>query len=319
MRRLPILASLFVLGLALTPMRARLQQDPPKQDPPKTEQNQDDVIKVSTNLVVVNVTVTDFQDRYVSGLKRENFSLLEDNQPQMITDVTLEETPFAAAILIDISGSMQQKLALARSACARFVDGIRIGDVFAIYSFSGMKVKMLQDFTEVRDLPDGIWDMRPDGETPLYDAIVKAGEALAKRAERRRAILLLSDGADTKSKATLEQALRQTAVAQAAIYAVDMTDRAVYGATPRDNGADILKTLAEKTGGKFFSTPGGSQLRDALAQTVEELRNQYTLTYEPIVERLDGRWHTIQVRLDKPALKVRARPGYYANKKKNSA
>ena len=296
-------------GLALTQTRAQ------EQDPPKTAPADEEVLSIETNLVVLNVTITDARQRYVSGLKLEDFKILENNLPQRVLTLGLEETSFATAILLDTSGSMENKMTLERAACANFVDGIRVGDVFSIYSFGGTKVRELQDFTEIRDIPDSVWDLRAEGQTPLYDALVKASEALAKRPERRRAILIVSDGADTQSRATLDQALRKALAAHIAVYGVDMSDAAVYGTAPRDPGAEVLKSISEKTGGRFFRTPGGSKLREAFASIVDELRNQYTLTYESSNDRMDGRWRTVEVRVARPQLTVRSRQGYFARKK----
>lgn len=305
---------LLTLVASLATTGSQQQDPPPKQDPPKTENPE--TLKFETNLVVLNVTITDGTDRYVPGLKREDFKVFEDKAPQKIVDFNATESPFAVAILLDTSLSMQNKLTLARAACAKFVEGLREGDTFAIYSFGGFKVKLMQDFTEIRDVPDSVWDLRVDGETPLYDAITKSAEALAERPERRRAILVVSDGADTKSKATLDQALKKTLDAQASIYAVDLSDAAVYKAQPRDSGAEIMKDMTAKTGGKFFATAGGSKLRDAFASTVDELRNQYTLTYESTNEKYDGKWRAVEVRVAKPLASVRTRQGYYARKQK---
>ena len=110
-------------------------------------------------------------------------------------------------------------------------------------------------------------------------------------------------------------ATRKNLDANALIYAVDMSDRAVYKTERKDNGAEVMKMLATKTGGRFIATPGGAGLRDAFAGTVEELRRQYTLTYESTNEKLDGKWRAIEVRVARPGLNVRARQGYYARKK----
>lgn len=317
-----LLAFIFALiPAAAQQQNPKQQQQEPKQQDPKQKpetppDDQSDTIKVETNLVVINVTITDGNDRYVPGLRREDFNIFEDKTRQKIINFSYDEQPFAAVILLDTSLSMQNKMSLARAACANFVEGLRDGDTFAIYSFGGFKVKTLQDFTEVRDVPDSVWDLKADGETPLYDGIFKAAEALGKREERRRAIIVVSDGADTRSKATLDQTLRRTLDAQASIYAVDMTDNAVYKTQPRDNGAEVMKQLAAKTGGKFFPVAGGGKLRDAFTQTVEELRHQYTLTYESSNESFDGRWRAIEVKLAKPQYSVRARQGYYAQKKR---
>lgn len=308
MRRRFTLLLLLAFGLALSPIRAQ------QQDPLRNSESDDEAILLETNLVLLNVTITDLKDRYVPGLKVEDFSILEDSSPQQIISFGFEETPFAAVILLDTSASMEKKLTLERAACANFIDGIRAGDLFSIYSFGGTKIKKMQDFTEVRDMPDSVWDLRAEGNTPLYDAIIKAAEALAKRPERRRAILIVSDGADTQSKSTLEQAIRRAIASHASIYAVDLSDSSVYGATPRDNGAEVLKAMAAKTGGRFFRTPGGSKLREAFTNTVNELRNQYTLAYESSNDKLDGRWRSIEVRVARPKLNVRTRQGYYARR-----
>lgn len=323
---LVILVSVILLSGAFvaTPgARARLQ-DPPKQqeakrqeaqDPQKKSEPGEDVISMETNLIVVNVTVTDALEKYVSGLKLEDFKILEDTAPQRILELTVEDAPFAAAILLDASGSMGNKLSLARAACGNFLSELRDGDMVAVYSFSGFKVKTLQDFSESREAPEAVWDMNARDETPLYDAIVKAADALAERPERRRAIIVISDGGDTKSKASIDEATRKTMEANALIYAVDMSDRAVFKSDRKDNGAEVMKMLAAKTGGRFIATPGGAQLRDAFAGTVEELRRQYTLTYDSTNEKRDGKWRAIEVRLGRPGLNVRARQGYYARKK----
>jgi Ca-activated chloride channel homolog len=324
---LVILLSFSLLSAAFVRAPGALagRQDPPKpqvpQKPPETQDQQkksepaDDVISLETNLIVVNVTVTDTLENYVSGLKIDDFKILEDTNPQRILDLTVEEAPFAVAILLDASGSMGNKLSLARAACGNFLSGLRDGDMAAVYSFSGFKVKTLQDFSESREAPEAVWDMNARDDTPLYDAIVKAAEALAQRPERRRAIIVVSDGADTRSKASLDEATRKTMEANALIYAVDMSDRAVFKSDRKDNGAEVMKMLAAKTGGRFISTPGGAQLRDAFAGTVEELRRQYTLTYDSTNEKRDGKWRTIEVRVGRPGLNVRARQGYYARKK----
>ncbi|QQS46233.1 MAG: VWA domain-containing protein [Acidobacteriota bacterium] len=281
----------------------------------KKSEPTDDSISLETNVVVVNATVTDLEGHYVPGLKLHEFSILEDKKAQEILSFGFEEMPFATAILLDSSGSMERKLSLERAACANFIDGIRPGDTYSIFSFGGTKVRKLQDFTEFKDVPDSVWDMRADGNTPLYDGIYEAAEALARRPERRRAILVVSDGADTESRRSMEDALRMAVSAHVSIYAVDMSDSSVYGARARDAGAEVLKMMAVRTGGRFFRSPGGATLREAFANTVDELRNQYTMTYSSTNERFDGKWREIEVRLTRTGLGVRTRPGYFAQKK----
>lgn len=279
-------------------------------DSPEEEQ----VLRVGTTQIVLNAIVTDGLEKHVTGLKSEHFNLYEDQVPQKIISFGMEQVPFVAAILLDLSGSMGNKMSLARAACARFADGIRVGDSIGIYSFNKDKVKLMQEFSEVKDIDPIVWDTDPDGETPLYDAIVTAAEALGKREEQRRAILLISDGTDTKSKATFEHAVRAASLANVMIYAVDMSEAAFGRGPVKDSGSAMLREFALKTGGRFFPSPGGNQLRDAFVEAVDELRNQYTLVYEPTNDKQDGKWRTIQLVAKNPLLKVRTRQGYYAAK-----
>ncbi|MFM8396048.1 MAG: VWA domain-containing protein [Acidobacteriota bacterium] len=276
----------------------------------------DDTVAIETNLVVVNVTIRDRNRQFVPDLVRRNFRILEERVEQKILSFDYEENPFAGAILLDASGSMENKLSLVRAACASFVDRLGEGDSYSIFSFGDAKVRMLQDFTEVRDIPDAVWDLRAKGMTTLYDAVVTAADALSKRAERRRAILIVSDGADNQSRASLDQALRRAVEAQLVVYAVDLSES---GPGLLNSGAAALKTLATRTGGRFFSSPGGSRLRESFAETIDELRHQYTLTYnssrdESDHSRRDGRWRAIEVQIDRPGLDIRTRQGYWARK-----
>ena len=312
-------ASLFLactFCLAQPPAQPAQKKNPGASPPVKEEELQGEaqVLKLGTTQIVLNVTVTNAGGRFISGLTSKDFRVFEDKMKQEIVSFTTEETPFAAAILLDTSGSMTPKMSLARAACARFAAGIREGDTVAIYGFGGTKVKLMQDFTEVRDVDPLVWDTDADGNTPLYDAIIQACEALSKREEKRRAILLISDGADTSSRASFDQALRIASTANVTIYSVDMSDAALGQGVARDNGAQIIKDFAVKTGGQFFQTPGGGKLRDAFEQTVDELRHQYTIVYEPTNEKEDGKWRTVELTLRKPAFTARTRPGYYAHK-----
>jgi len=132
-------------------VESTIAQDPQPQASP-TPAEQDDVVRVSTDLVVVNVTVLDKNGKFVPGLKRADFQIFEDGAPQRISTFSAEETPFAAAILLDTSGSMESRLTLGRSAAIRFLDGLRDEDVAAVYNFD-VKVEQISDFSPGRDLP----------------------------------------------------------------------------------------------------------------------------------------------------------------------
>jgi Ca-activated chloride channel family protein len=239
--------------------------------------------------------------------------LLVDGREQPITNLTREETPFAAAVLLDTSGSMEQRMMLARSAAVRFLEELREDDMAAVYRFDS-EIEQVQDYSPSRDLGDFAFGIRARGMTALNDAILRAAVDLRQRGETRRAILVLSDGADNKSAATANKALETALAANATIYAVDMSS--TEGATGRNQqSAAALRDFASKTGGRYVATPGGPVMREAFTQIAEELSNQYTLTYTPPNTARDGKWHKLEVRLARPELTVRTRKGYQAPKK----
>lgn len=273
-------------------------------------QDQDDVVRVSTDLVVVNVTVLNKNEKFVTGLKRGDFQISEDGVEQKIAAFSAEETPFAAAILLDASGSMESRLTLGRSAAIRFLDGLREHDVASVYSFD-TKVEQWGDFSPGRDLPPRVYGLKTKTWTALNDAVVRAADDLAKREEKRRAIVVLSDGGENYSRASAEKALDRASVAGVTIYGVNMAERG----PKRDLvAAGILKNFAEKSGGRYIDTPGGLELRDSFAAIAEELGRQYTITYRPTNRARDGKWRKVEVKLTKPEVTVRTRKGYRAPK-----
>lgn len=275
----------------------------------------DDVVRVETDLVVLNVTVTDKAGNYVPGLKLKDFKIFEDGrevQPTLISSFTVQEAPFASVVLLDTSGSMESRLSLARSAAIRFLDGLRPEDVAAVYKFD-YKVEPVQAFSTGRDLAPMAFGVRARGMTTLNDAIVEAAKALIDRPEMRKAIVVLSDGMDTYSKASAGKALETALAVGASIYAVDMT--ATDGNASRNQQtAMVLRNFAEKSGGRFVATPGGPQLREAFASIAEELGHQYTIAFRPANHARDGKWRTLDVKVSNSELVARTRKGYRAKK-----
>ena len=276
-------------------------------------QDDGEVVKVDSSVVVVNATIVDGSGRHVPGLKQSQFTILENNVEQDIHFFAAEETPFAAVILLDTSGSMEQRLSLARSAAIRFLDGLRDTDNAEIYRFDS-KISLVQKFSNSRDVSDGLFDVKADGMTALNDAVYLAAQDLANRPEKRRAIIVLSDGMDTFSKHSAEKALKAALASNALIYTVDMSAIDTNGKQRMQNQG-VLKNFAEKTGGKFIATPGGVAMRDAFEKIVEELGVQYTLAYQPKNLTKDGKWRAIELRVAKPNLTIRTRKGYHADRK----
>jgi Ca-activated chloride channel family protein len=294
--------AMLVIATFVCPTRLRSQQD-------------DDVIRTNTELVVLNVTVTDKGGQYVPGLRLSDFTILEDGKQvplEVISSFSVHESPFASVVLLDTSGSMESRLSLARSAAIRFLDRLRDEDVAAVYKFDS-KVEQVQEFSGGRDLAPMAFGVKAAGLTTLNDAIVDAAKALASRPEKRKAIVVLSDGLDTFSKASADKAVESALAIGASIYAVDMS--ATDGNASRNQqSAAVLRGFAEKSGGRFVATPGGPALRDAFASIADELGHQYTIAFRPLNEKRDGKWHKLDVKTSRSDLVVRSRKAYRAPK-----
>ncbi|MDQ3748248.1 MAG: VWA domain-containing protein [Acidobacteriota bacterium] len=276
-------------------------------------QNDDEIINVDSSVVVLNATITNVNGKPITGLKQTQFKVFEDGQEQKIDFFEAEKTPFAAVILIDTSGSMEGSVSMARSAAINFLDGLRPDDMTAIYNFDS-RISLVQDFSNSRDVSEKVFDLKAVGMTVLNDAIYKAALELSKRSEKRKAIIVLSDGADTKSGRSGDKALKAAIAANATIYTIDMSSINM-GGKDRFQSQATLKNFAEKSGGIFVPAPGGVAMREAFKNIVEELGVQYTLGYQPTNAKKDGRWRAIEIRVAKPNLTIRTRKGYHAAKK----
>ncbi len=274
----------------------------------------DDIIKVESPLVVLNATITDAKGLSVSGLKQSQFKVFEDGQEQKIDFFDAEKTPFAAVLLIDTSGSMETRISMARAAAINFLDGLRSDDVTAIYNFD-TKVSLVQDFSNSRDISERIFDLKADGYTALNDAIFKAAQELAKRPEKRKAIIVLSDGADNRSNRGADKVLKAALATNVTIYTIDMSAIDTDGKERMQNQS-ALKNFAEKSGGTFIPTAGGAAMRSAFKTIVAELGTQYTLGYQPSNTNKDGKWRAIEIKVARPNLNIRTRKGYNAPKEK---
>jgi Ca-activated chloride channel homolog len=291
-----------------------------KKSPDEQKNEQDEPLRLNTDLVVLSVTVTNEAGKYAHGLKAKDFALTEDGVAQSVDSFSAEEAPFAAAILVDMSGSMSYKFSLVRAAAASFVEQIRDNDQVAVYGFNN-KVKQFQDFSNVRDITDYIWDAEARESTKLYDCLNEAIDALATRVEKRRAILLISDGCDTSSqKANLDAVMKKALAAGVNIYTVDLIDNSEMTGSSTEmlmlrRGQSEMKEFATQTGAQYVHSPKGDNLQEAFNNIIDELRNQYTLTYYTTNSKRDGRYRKINVTISNPKLSARTRRGYYAPKK----
>jgi Ca-activated chloride channel homolog len=275
-------------------------------------------IKLSADLVIVDVTATDADGHYIRGLRADDFSITEDGSPQEVSGFAADEAPFAAAILIDTSGSMEFKFGMVRGAAASFLEHIGDDDQVCVYGFND-KIRQYQDFSNERNISDYVWDAKAEDSTRLYDCMETAADALSKRPERRRAELVITDGCDNTSGGTVDSVIKKALKQAVTIYTVDLIDddflrgSGSAAETLRRGRVDMVE-LARQTGGRYVHSPQGDSLEASFDGIVDELRNQYTITYYSTNPRRDGRWRSIAVSIKRPGVIARTRRGYYAAK-----
>ena len=285
----------------------------------RQQQRDDDAVQLHSDLVVVNLIVTDAKGQYARGLTAKDFTIFENDAPQPIDSFLAEETPFAAVILIDTSASMDYKFGLVRAAAASFIDHIREDDQVAVYGFND-KIKLIQDFSDLHDISEYVWDAKAENDTRLYDCADEAIIALEKRPEKRKAILVISDGWDTTSRsATFDSVMKKALALGVTMYSIDLVEDSARmgsssGVLGLRRGLTEMKEFASQTGGRYLHSPQGDKLEEAFTGIVDELRNQYTITYYPANHKRDGRWRKLNVNSSRTGLTVRTRKGYWAPK-----
>jgi VWFA-related protein len=307
------LGALVTSSLAVALAVPALPQEPATQEP---------TIKSQVSLVNLFVTVRDKKKKVLTDLKKEDFTVTEDSEPQKIAFFSKEVTqPITMGLLIDTSGSEQNRLGAEQEAASRFLGRVlRKGDEGMVISFD-TDVDLLADFTDdIGQLDRAIRKARinagfsggPLSGTPrgtaFYDAVyVACGEKLATEAGRKT-LVIITDADDQGSKVRLEEA----------IEAAQRTDTVVHVLLVHDPGfgfrPDVAKKLADETGGRVIEVSSEKRLSEAFDQISEELRSQYQVGYYPTNAAHDGKFRKIKVELADHELHVLARRGYYAPK-----
>lgn len=280
-----------------------------------------DTISLATSQVVVNITVKSARGKYVPTLDRQAFTLLEDDREQEVVEFFGEDAPMAVAVVLDVSGSVIEKdLDRYRNSALDLAYRLKPDDTLALYTFDESGVQKIRDYSSaVSGLKPLLKQLKGEGNTPLYDAILTASKELRVRPERRRALILISDGADSASSATLREVEKQTFLSGVSVYAIDLvnTEKSARRSPERQAAAQTLKQIAQESGGRYITTEGGfflltsrMKLKRIFTDLIDELHSQYTITYEPDNLRRQGRWRTIRVNLEQADLTARTRLGY---------
>lgn len=330
-----VLVSSLALGfLALTQFAVYshhlINQDPSKQP----AEQQDEILRVETDLVTTLFTAVDADRRFVTTLRAEDLRILENGKRQEISLFERETNrPLSLVVLVDTSRSQERTLPQEKMAAKLFVDAVLRPekDTIAVVSFTGrpkvessltndpMAIKTAIDRMEVEFPPDGCEQRLPPEEDPrcwtgIWDSVVASVRGLlaSSRKGARRVIVLLTDGDDTSSKSTRDEAVQFALRNDVAIYGIGIGDPELY----RIEKGPVIK-LAEKTGGRAFFPNEQSELAAAFNQIQEEMRSQYVIAYVPKNRTRDGSYRKLKIEVVNPDLKRQKlslvhRQGYYA-------
>ena len=293
-------------------------QQPPAQQPGAQPSNNPDqpteTIKVQVNEVNLIFTVTDKKGKFITGLKRENFGLLDDGRPPLAVLRFTQQTnlPLRVGIMLDTSSSIRQRFQFEQdSAIEFFLQILHRGDRAFVEGFD-IQTDLAQDFTNNVDLLNqGIRKLRPGGGTALFDALYKTCKdqmlTLQETGAVRRALILVSDGDDNYSRVQESDAIKMCQRADTIVYTISTNI-----SPSKDKGDDVLRQISEATGGQPFYPTRLEDVAIGFRNIEEELRSQYHLVYRPANLKMDGSFRTIYLQATDPRYRVRAQKGYFA-------
>ena len=267
----------------------------------------------SAELVVLPVVVTDKQGKFISDLTTDQFAVFDNGRRVPIEFFTNEDAPVTIGLVVDASGSMRKKIGEVVAATLAFAKSSNPNDELFAVRFNDDVRPAVNDApfllaSDVSRLEAAMTAVRPDGQTALYDGVTMALEHLSRGSRSRKALVVISDGGDNASTATLDDVLKRARDSNAPIYTVG-----IYDDTDIDRNPRVLKELAHTTGGERYLPRSPGELLRVCNQIAREIRSGYTIGYVPPDH--DGTYHRVRVVLDaRPRkLNVRTRPGYFAS------
>lgn len=272
-------------------------------------------IRVDVNLVLVPMTVTDPLNRLVTGLEKENFNIYDNNQGQVIKTFSTEDAPVTIGIVFDLSGSMTSKFGRARKALSEFMRTCNPQDEFFVVGFNDRPAVIVDYTSDVDDVEARMVMVKPENRTALIDAVYLGVNKLKSAKYDRRALLIISDGGDNRSRYSEGELRRVVRESDVQIYSIGIFD-AYAPTTEEQDGPILLTDICELTGGRLFRISDMGEMGDIATRISAELRNEYVIGYRPSEVKHDGNWRKLKVRLlpppGLPALDVHYRQGYYA-------
>jgi Ca-activated chloride channel family protein len=269
-------------------------------------------IRVASDLVLIPVTVTDPFGAPVAGLGGGAFRLFEDGVEQRIKYFSSEDAPISLGVIFDASRSMQDKIGRSHAALVRFLKTAIPGDEYFLLEFSDAPRLVCNFTSDAEEIQNAIAGIRTRNWTALVDAVYAGTQHLRRARNPRKALLILSDGADNYSRYTESEMKSLVREADVCIYSI-----ALVGGSFLRRHARLLRGLAEETGGLVRLVDDVGDLPDAVAKISAAIRNQYVLGYAPARSKHDGLYRKIQVQLSlppgSPRLRASWRAGYYAH------
>ena len=287
---------------------------------PALKARPDERIRVDVNLTLIPLTVTDPMNRLVTGLEKDNFFIYEKGstgpeQIQTIKTFSTEDAPVSLGIILDLSGSMANKFNRSRQSVKAFLKTANPQDEFFVIGFND-RPEVIEDFTSnIDDVDARLALVKPGKRTALLDAIYLGVNKMKDAKYPRKALLVVSDGGDNRSRYTENELRAMVRESDVQIYSIGIFD--AYAPTTEEQlGPLLLNDLCEDTGGRLFRVNDLSDMADVAAKISDELRDEYVLGYRSTDSHRDGKWRKVKVRLGPPPglppLTVHARSGYYA-------
>jgi Ca-activated chloride channel family protein len=275
-------------------------------------------IRVDSSLVLVPAQVTNVIGTPITDLHKEDFKVFEDGVEQPITNFSLEDAPLSIGLLFDNSGSMRNKIKKATEAAAAFFKTANPQDEFFLVEFSD-RPKLTVPFTFGPDeVYDRIAHAKPFGRTSLLDAIHMAMGEMKHALNARKALIIVSDGGDNRSRHTAREIKSAILESDLEVYAMGIfdPDDMPKHSLEEQNGPQLLEDLADQSGGREYPVTRLDDLPSISARIGNQLRNQYLLGYTPTNSERDGKYRIINVRVTSqaeiPDLRVYYRHGYYS-------
>ena len=273
---------------------------------------QDDVIRVETRLVVLHASVADKSGKLLTDLPRSAFKVLENNVEQSIKDFKREDVPVSLGIIIDDSGSMMNKRQKVAAAALALVKASNPKDEVFIVNFNDQAYLDVPFTNIMTKLEEGLARIESRGGTAMRDAISMSIDYMKKEAKKEKKVLLvITDGDDTASSENLEKLVAKCQRSEVLVYAIGLLTEEEQRRQKAAKRA--LQTLTNASGGVTFLPKDLTSVEQLALQVANEIRNQYTITYSPHVQDLDGSFRTIKVAINaKGTPAARTRTGYYA-------